>query len=117
MAIFAAVSMCFWETNSYLSTARTSKASRRNWVKIATVGLVLVMCVLLVFRSDVVYGRIMEASVFYSTTDIKAYDAGVWLSQNYPNDATVVVRSSWVLVFNFLLAKTLLRKLTHCAAE
>jgi hypothetical protein len=38
-----------------------------------------------------VYGKIMEASVYYSTSDIKAYDAGVWLKQNYPNDATVVV--------------------------
>ncbi len=26
----------------------------------------------------------MEASVFYSTTDLKAYDAGVWLRSNYP---------------------------------
>jgi hypothetical protein len=33
----------------------------------------------------------MEASVYYSTSDMKAYDAGVWLKQNYPNDATVVV--------------------------
>ena len=43
-----------------------------------------------VFRSDTVYRKIMQASVFYSTTDLKAYDAGVWLQQNYPGDATVV---------------------------
>jgi len=46
---------------------------------------------MLVFRSDVVYGRIMQASVYYSTTDPKALDAGQWLSQNYPGNATVVV--------------------------
>ncbi len=46
---------------------------------------------MVVFRSDTVYGKIMEASVYYSTTDIKALDAGVWLNQNYPNNATVVV--------------------------
>ena len=45
----------------------------------------------LLFRSDTVYGRIKESSVYYSTTDIKAYDAGVWLSQNYPGNTTVVV--------------------------
>ena len=28
---------------------------------------------MLVQRSDVVYGKINEASVYYSTTDIKAY--------------------------------------------
>ena len=46
---------------------------------------------MIVFRSNIVYGKIMEASVYYSTSDLKAYDAGVWLKQNYPNDATVVV--------------------------
>jgi len=38
----------------------------------------------------VVYGKINEASVYYSTTDIKAYDAGVWLRANYPGNSTVV---------------------------
>lgn len=49
------------------------------------------MCLLIVFRSNTVYGKIMEASVFYSSSDIKAFDAGVWLGQNYPNNSTVVV--------------------------
>jgi len=58
---------------------------------------------MLVGRSDVVYGKIMQASVFYSTTDIKALDAGVWLEQNYPGDATVVdtqVPGSWFSTFS-----------------
>ncbi len=63
---------------------------RKNWLKVATVSLVVLMCLVIVFRSDTLYGKIMAASVFYSTSDIKAYDAGVWLQQNYPNDATVV---------------------------
>ena len=37
-----------------------------------------------------VYGKMMQASVYYSTTDVKALDAGVWLKLNYPNNATVV---------------------------
>ena len=45
---------------------------------------------MVVARSDTVYGKIIEASVFYSTTDIKAYDAGVWLRNNYPDNATVI---------------------------
>jgi len=32
----------------------------------------------------------MEASVFYATTDVKAYEAGVWLKANYDQNATVV---------------------------
>jgi hypothetical protein len=45
---------------------------------------------MLVYRSAIVYGKIMEASVYYSTTDIKAYDAGIWLKTNYPENSTVV---------------------------
>ncbi len=48
------------------------------------------LSLVVVVRSDTVYGKIMEASVYYSTTDIKAYDAGVWLRDNYPENATVV---------------------------
>ena len=61
------------------------------------------MCIVLVFRSDMVYGKMMQASVFYSTTDVKALDAGVWLQQNYPNNATVVdteVPGFWFSAFS-----------------
>jgi hypothetical protein len=63
---------------------------------------------MLVSRSDVVYGKILQASVFYSTTDIKAYDAGVWLNQNYPGTATVVdteIPGSW---FSILSGKNII---------
>jgi hypothetical protein len=76
---------------------------RRNWLKILAFSLVILMCGLLVYRSDVVYGKMMQASVFYSTTDVKALDAGVWLAQNYPNNATVVdteIPGYWFSVFS-----------------
>ena len=63
---------------------------RRNWLKILTVSLVVLMCLVFVFRSDTVYGKMMQASVFYSTTDEKALDAGTWLQENYPNNVTIV---------------------------
>ena len=91
MAIFAAVSLTFIEEKFAVYYAKNKKSLRKNWLKIATVSIIVLMSLMLVFRSNVVYGKIMEASVYYSTTDIKAYDAGVWLKQNYPNDATVVV--------------------------
>jgi len=76
---------------------------RKNWLKILAVSLIVIMCVVLVFRSDVVYGKIMQASIFYSTTDVKALDAGVWLQQNFPDNATVVtteVPGFWFSVFS-----------------
>ena len=64
---------------------------RKNWVKALTVTLIVVVSLAVVVRSDTVYGKILEAATYYSTTDIKAYDAGVWLRNNYPENATVVV--------------------------
>jgi hypothetical protein len=103
MAIFAAVSVGFIEEKFLAYYAKNRKNLRKNSLKIFTVSLIVLMCVLLVFRSNVVYGKIMEASVYYSTTDTKAYDAGVWLQQNYPNNATVVdteVPGNWFSVFS-----------------
>ena len=45
----------------------------------------------------------MQYSVFYSTTDIKALNAGVWLEQNYPGNATVVdtqIPGFWFSIFS-----------------
>lgn len=76
---------------------------RRNWLKILTVSLVILMCMVLVFRSNELYGKILQASVFYSTTDPKALDAGVWLSEHYPGNVTVVdteIPGYWFSVFS-----------------
>jgi len=103
MAIFAAVSVAFVEEKFLAYYASNRKTLRKNWLKILTVSLILLMCVVLVFRSDIVYGKIMQASVYYSTTDTKALDAGVWLKQNYPNNATVVdteVPGFWFSAFS-----------------
>jgi hypothetical protein len=103
MAIFAAVSLAFMEEKFAVYYAKNKKAFRKKWLMMATVSIIVLMCLMLVFRSNVVYGKIMEASVYYSTTDIKAYDAGVWLKQNYPNDATVVVTENpgfWFSAFS-----------------
>ena len=103
MAIFAAVSIVFIEEKFVAYYAKNKKSLRKNWLTIATVSLVVLMCLMLVFRSNVVYGKILQASVFYSTTDIKAYDAGVWLKQNYPGNATVVdtqIPGFWFSIFS-----------------
>jgi hypothetical protein len=91
MAILAAVPLVFIMNKFVSSYAKNRQIFRKNWVKILTISVIVLFSLALVFRSDTVYGRIMEASVYYSTTDIKACDAGVWLSQNYPENTTAVV--------------------------
>jgi hypothetical protein len=62
---------------------------KKNLVKASTVILIVALCAMVAYRTDVVYGRIMEAGVYYSTTDLKALDAGVWLKENYPEEVNV----------------------------
>jgi len=90
MAILAAVTVAFLAQKSPGFYTKHRASFRKNWVKAVTISLIVLISLVVVARSDTVYGKIMEASVFYSTTDIKAYDAGVWLRNNYPDNATVI---------------------------
>ncbi len=103
IAILAAVSLVFIEEKFTAYYVKNKKSFRKNGLTIAAVSLIVLMCLMLVGRSNAVYGKIMQASVFYSTTDIKAYDAGVWLEQNYPGNATVVdtqIPGFWFSIFS-----------------
>jgi len=91
MAVLAAVSINFAADQVsafYLKHEHNWKKFRLRAVTVSVVALVFL---LFVFRFGTVYGKIMEGSVYYSTSDVKAYDAGVWLSTNFPDEATVVV--------------------------
>ncbi len=90
MAILAAVSTVFLAEKSHTFYIKNRQMFRKNWLKITTVAIIILVSIMLVYRSDIVYGKIMEASVYYSTTDVKAYDAGVWLNANYPGNSTVI---------------------------
>ncbi len=91
MAIFAAAAIVFaWDKASAVYL-RKRQVFRKNWVKAVTIVLIVALCSVVAYRSDVVYSRIMEASVYYSTTDLKALDAGVWLKNNYPDQTNVTV--------------------------
>ncbi len=90
MAVLAAVSVVFLFDKASALYIKKRQVFRRNWVKALTLGVIILLSTIVVLRSDTVYGKIIEASVYYSTTDVKALDAGVWLKKNYPENATVV---------------------------
>jgi len=80
---------------------------RKSWkgvrLKAVAVALAVLAASLFVVRFGVVYGKIDEASVYYSTADIKGYDAGVWLRNNFPGETGVVVTEVpglWFKVFS-----------------
>ena len=90
MAVLGAVSIVFLADKFTSFYIKNKSMFRKNWLKIATVSIIMLLSLMLVARSDIVYGKINEASVYYSTTDVKALDAGVWLKTNYPGNSTAV---------------------------
>jgi hypothetical protein len=103
IVILASVSIVFIAEKFSVLWSEKRKNFRRNWFKIATVTLIVLVSLMLVLRSDFLYGRILQASVYYSTSDIKAFDAGVWLNHNFPDNATVVdtqVPGFWFSIFS-----------------
>ncbi|MGD6933480.1 MAG: hypothetical protein ACQCN5_04655 [Candidatus Bathyarchaeia archaeon] len=91
LAILAAVTVVFAADKSYAYYLNYRRLFKKLWVKAVTVVLIVAVCTMIVYRSDVVYGKIMEAGTYYSTTDLKAMDAGLWLKQNYSENTSVVV--------------------------
>ncbi|MEM2108274.1 MAG: hypothetical protein QXL10_03200 [Candidatus Bathyarchaeia archaeon] len=91
MAILAAVSLAYVINRSMDFYNKYKKRWSKIQLQLVTLALVILASMTLLSRAGIVYGKIMEASVYYSTTDLKAFDAGVWLQSNFPEEATVVV--------------------------
>jgi hypothetical protein len=103
IVVFAAVSLNF-ATNKFSSFyLRYKKRWKRTTLRAITVSLVVMVSLLFVFRFGTVYEKILEAGKYYSTSDLKAYDAGVWLKTNFPGEAGVVVTEVpgfWFRIFS-----------------
>jgi len=93
MTILAAVSLAFAIDRVSAFYLKHKKRWKKIQLKAVIVSVAILASLMFLFRFGVVYGKIMEASVYpsYATSDMKAYDAGVWLKNNFPDEATVVV--------------------------
>jgi hypothetical protein len=107
-AVFAAAFMVF----AFGKVSAFYLKFRNIWrkVRLQTVAFVLIVLVALVFlfRFGVVYGKINEASIYYSTSDIKGYDSGVWLRNNFPGETTAVVTEVPGFWFRIFSGKTVI---------
>jgi hypothetical protein len=108
MAVLAAVSISFAadQVSAFYLNHETSWKKVR--LRVVTVSVVALVFLLFVFRFGTVYGKIMEGSVYYSTSDIKAYDAGAWLRTNFPDDTAVVVTEVPGFWFRLFSGKTVI---------
>jgi hypothetical protein len=102
LAIFAAVSFSF-VIDLFFASYRRINYGRKRLMKIVSVSIVIMMFLLLLFRFQTVSARIHESAYFYSTSDVNAFDAAVWLKENFPSAGTVVVTEkpgSWFGVYS-----------------
>ncbi len=113
LAILAAVALVFVADKIWGFCLKNRASLHKNRMKIVVGALIILMSVMLVFRGDTVYGSILGNSVYYSTSDIKAYDAGVWLNQNYPDNTTVVVTEVPGFWFSSFSNKTVIAQTDH----
>ncbi len=91
LVILAGVSLSFVADvimNSYFNNRSSWK---RIALKVFAVATVCVLVAVMVVRFQTLTGRIGEATVYYSMSDIKAYDAGAWLQKNYPDPSAKAV--------------------------
>jgi hypothetical protein len=108
MVVLAAVSFAFIIDHFSTFYVKYKKRWKTLRLKAITLSLVILIFSLLVIRFGIVYGKIMEAGVYYSTSDLKAYDAGVWLRNNFPDEATVVVTEVPGFWFRIFSGKTII---------
>jgi hypothetical protein len=103
IVILAAVCVVFMVEKLSAYFAKKRHKLHKKWLRITTISLVaLASCSILVFHIHNTYKEIIIASAFNSNVDINAYEAAVWLNQNYPDAATVVVTRNpgdWFTIF------------------
>jgi hypothetical protein len=104
IVILAAVCVVFIAEKLSAYFTKNRNSLRKKWLKIAIISLIALMsCTVVVFQIYNTYGSIMIAAAYNSNSDINAYDAAVWLDQNYPDAATIVVTRNpddWFTVFS-----------------
>lgn len=111
LAIFAAVSFSFI-IDLFFASYRKIRNGRKRLMQIVTLSIVVIMCVLMLFRFQTISGKINGSAYDYSACDVNGYNAAVWLKENFP-DATINVAvtkkpGSWFGVYSgkFVIAET-----------
>jgi hypothetical protein len=90
MAVFGAVAFSY-TIDLFRAAHRRFNVGRKTLMKTLAVAIIVVMSLVLLFRFQIIGDRINQGAAFYSTSDLKAYDAATWLQQHYLGTTTVVV--------------------------
>ncbi len=106
LVVLAAVAFIFmleWTYSQYLN----NKAGwKRYFLKISSIAIIVVLAAAMALHFGTVSGKLVEATTYYSTSDISAYQMGDWIRQNYGEKTADVVVSRepghWFWVYSGL---------------
>ena len=91
LAVFAGVSFSFLIDLIRKSYLNNRKGWKNLAFKIISVAAVFALAAVLVLRFQTVSGKIGESTLFYSVSDVNAYQAGSWIKENFPDPSVRVV--------------------------
>ncbi len=93
MSIFAGITLAFLIDRIFIGFFNNQKSWRRHLLRILSVAIICSLIAVMAIRFDTLSGKIQESVVFYSTSDSSAYEAAIWLRQNYGDKNSKVVAS------------------------
>jgi hypothetical protein len=106
LVVLAAVTFTFLMDTAFAAYFNNRAGWRRRALKILSVALAAALVAVMVLHFGTVSGKLEEDVVFYSTSDMNAYQAGGWIRENYPDTSAQVVVSKepghWFWVYSGL---------------
>ena len=91
LAVFAAVSLAYLIDAVLALYFNNRNGWKKSFMKVVSVAIVVALVAVLVVRFQTVSGKIGEDTVFYSTSDVSAYQAGSWIQKNFPDPSAQIV--------------------------
>jgi asparagine N-glycosylation enzyme membrane subunit Stt3 len=85
LAILAAVAFSFVMDTVVTAYFNNRKGWKRNFLKVVSVAIVVLLAVIIVVRFQTVSTGAAGVAQYYSTSDVSAYQMGLWINQNFPD--------------------------------
>jgi hypothetical protein len=106
LAVLAAVTFVFLIDLARLSFSNNRKGWKRVFLKIISITIVVILAASMLLHFQTFSAKLGEDTSFYSTSNISAYQAGTWLSQNNIDPSLKLVVSQnpghWFWVYSGL---------------
>jgi hypothetical protein len=106
LAVFAAVTFVFVVDLALQSFSNNKKGWKRVFLKIVSITIIAVLAASMLLHFQTLSTKMSEDTMFYSTSNTSAYQAGTWLSQNNVDPSLKLVVSQnpghWFWVYSGL---------------